>query len=202
MAATHATPGPALPLGAGQRSSRPAGTRKGEGPAQYLADTPAGAWAELLRHEEIVDPADVAGLARDLWAVEVPDADLAGATAVSASEDVLLGGPDTYPACQALATEARAAGATALVAPSAALVERGGRGLAGGRWARACARGGRARRGALRPAPATWWASGPWPAGTRRPTWSADVRPLYARARRRRRPRPPAEAAGGATAGG
>ena len=29
-----------------------------EGPAHYFADTPDGAWAELLRHEEITDPAD------------------------------------------------------------------------------------------------------------------------------------------------
>jgi hypothetical protein len=25
----------------------------GEGPVQYLSDTPTGAWAELLRHEEV-----------------------------------------------------------------------------------------------------------------------------------------------------
>ena len=34
---------------------------EGEGPAQYLADTPDGAWAEFLRHEHITDPADLAG---------------------------------------------------------------------------------------------------------------------------------------------
>lgn len=27
----------------------------GEGPAHYFADTPTGAWAEFLRHEEITD---------------------------------------------------------------------------------------------------------------------------------------------------
>ena len=164
----------------------------GDGPAQYLADTPAGAWAELVRHEEIVDPADVAGLARDLWAVEVPDADLAGATAVSASEDVLLGGPDTYPACQALATEARAQGATALVAPSAALVEGAAGGLAGGRWARACARGGRARRGALRPASALGG-----PAGRGRWAPAARAGGRRAPALRAGPPAAPPQAAGG-----
>ena len=30
----------------------------GEGPAHYCADTPDGAWAEFLRHEEIGDAAD------------------------------------------------------------------------------------------------------------------------------------------------
>src|SRR6476620_2391616 len=80
----------------------------GEGPAQYLADTPAGAWAELLRHEEIVDPADVAGLARDLWAVDVPDAEVEAATPLAGPPEVLLGGPATYAACQRLAAAARA----------------------------------------------------------------------------------------------
>ncbi len=31
----------------------------GEGPAHYLADTPDGAWAELLRHEEITAPEEL-----------------------------------------------------------------------------------------------------------------------------------------------
>ena len=94
----------------------------GDGPAQYFADTPAGAWAELLRHEEIVDPADVAGLARDLWAVEVPDAEVEAATPITGPADVMLGGPATYAACQRLAAAARADGALAVVAPSATLV--------------------------------------------------------------------------------
>jgi hypothetical protein len=34
----------------------------GEGPAQYLADTPVGAWAEFLRHEGITDEADLSGV--------------------------------------------------------------------------------------------------------------------------------------------
>ena len=38
----------------------------GEGPVQYLADTPDGAWAEFLRHEEITDEADLAGVSRAL----------------------------------------------------------------------------------------------------------------------------------------
>ena len=32
---------------------------EGEGPAQYFADTPDGAWAEFLRHENITDPEDL-----------------------------------------------------------------------------------------------------------------------------------------------
>ena len=45
----------------------------GRGPAHYLADTPEGAWAEFLRHEEITDPADLAGVRRAMWAIEIPD---------------------------------------------------------------------------------------------------------------------------------
>jgi hypothetical protein len=90
----------------------------GEGPANYFADTPVGAWAEFLRHEEIVDPADLAGITRSLWAVELPDGPYA---APSLSAEVLKGGPASYPLCQTEARRLRASGASALSAPSAAL---------------------------------------------------------------------------------
>ena len=45
----------------------------GEGPANCLADTPDGAWAEFLRHEEIRDPEDLATIRRTIWAVEIGD---------------------------------------------------------------------------------------------------------------------------------
>src|SRR5881296_916995 len=44
---------------------------EGEGPVHYFADTPDGAWAEFLRHEDITDPADVAEVRRAVWAVEL-----------------------------------------------------------------------------------------------------------------------------------
>ncbi len=94
----------------------------GEGPAHYFADTPDGAWAELLRHEEIADPQDVATLRRALWAVELGDEPV---RAVSLKTNVLTGGRDTYWACQAHARRLRARGARRIVAPSAAL-ETGG----------------------------------------------------------------------------
>lgn len=91
----------------------------GEGPVQYLSDTPDGAWAEFLRHEEITDPADLATVRRALWAVEVPEERW---VAPDLPTQVMTGGPSTYPACRAAAREARAAGAPGLVAPSAALM--------------------------------------------------------------------------------
>ena len=98
---------------------------EGEGPAHYFADTPDGAWAELLRHEEIHDPADVATLRRALWAVELGDEP---AKAVTLASAVLTGCRDTYRACQAHARRLRARGARRLVAPSAALVPGGAAG--------------------------------------------------------------------------
>lgn len=92
----------------------------GEGPVQYLADTPDGAWAEFLRHEEIHDPADLAGIARRLWAVELP-AEVASAVRPELDDPDLLGGPSTYPRCQEEARRLRATGGQVIVAPSAAL---------------------------------------------------------------------------------
>lgn len=94
----------------------------GEGPAHYFADTPNGAWAEFLRHEEIVDAADLDGIRRALWVVELPDLPT---TAPRLPDDTLLGGPETYPVCRDEASRLRAAGAGGLVSPSAAL-KRGG----------------------------------------------------------------------------
>ncbi|MFO1540221.1 MAG: RES family NAD+ phosphorylase [Chloroflexota bacterium] len=90
----------------------------GDGPVHYLAETPDGAWAELLRHEEIRDPADIAGLVRALWVVETPDLPLA---APALPDATCTGGAGSWPACQAEAARQRATGAAGLVAPSAAL---------------------------------------------------------------------------------
>jgi hypothetical protein len=95
---------------------------EGDGPAHSFADTPGGAWAELLRHEEITDPEDAATLRRALWAVEIGDAPLKHATLPTAT---LTGGTDSYGACQEHARRLRAHGAGRLVAPSAALMTGG-----------------------------------------------------------------------------
>lgn len=97
----------------------------GEGPANYFADTPTGAWAEFLRHEEITDEADLVGVRRSLWAVELPDD---GYAAPSLPRDALTGDADTYAACQADARRLRASGNDRLEAPSAALVSGGASG--------------------------------------------------------------------------
>jgi len=98
----------------------------GDGPAHYFADTPDGAWAEFLRHEEITDAEDVATIRRQMWAVEIGDAP---AERPTLADRVVTGGPESYARCQAEARRLRDGGAQRIVAPSAALVRGGARGL-------------------------------------------------------------------------
>jgi hypothetical protein len=98
----------------------------GDGPVQYFADTPDGAWAEFLRHEGITDESQLVNVRRALWAVEAPDG--LPAEAPRLSQSILTGGLDTYEACQKEARRLRGNGAGAVRAPSAALLPGGARG--------------------------------------------------------------------------
>jgi len=91
----------------------------GEGPTHYLAETPDGAWAEFIRHEGITDAADLATVRRAIWAVEVPDEPR---NRPALPQSTLRGGLSTYLRCQQEARRLRAAGATGVRAPSAALL--------------------------------------------------------------------------------
>jgi hypothetical protein len=127
----HADPRfPFLWESAGQPPARWHGP--GEGPVQYLADTPDGAWAEFLRHEGITEEAELVNVRRALWAVEVPHDLPADTPAVSHA--VATGGLTSYEKCRREARRLRAKGATALRAPSAALLPGCARGwkVAGG----------------------------------------------------------------------
>jgi hypothetical protein len=97
----------------------------GEGPAQYLADTPDGAWAEFLRHEEIREPEDLVTVRRALWAVEVPAQPF---REPNLPHEVLTGGPESYARCREEASRLRAEGVKGLRAPSAALLSGEARG--------------------------------------------------------------------------
>ena len=90
----------------------------GEGPVQYFAETPDGAWAEFLRHEEITDPADLAGVSRAIWAIDLPRLPRV-VPAIPAG--VMRGDGGSYPACQAEARRLRRFGVRGLAVPSAAL---------------------------------------------------------------------------------
>ena len=93
---------------------------EGEGPVQYFADTPSGAWAEFLRHEGVREEKELEGIRRALWAVEVP-LEALDVREAKLDPTVLRGGPDAYPQCQGEARRLRNAGAQAIRAPAAAL---------------------------------------------------------------------------------
>lgn len=93
---------------------------EGDGPVHYLADTPDGAWAEFLRHEEIRTPEDLAGVSRRMWAVELT-VDMAEAARPVLPLETLVGDVDSYAACQAEAARLRAEGATELLTTAAAM---------------------------------------------------------------------------------
>jgi len=103
--------------GAHQREGR--WHARGEGPVQYFADTPAGAWAELLRHEEITDAGDLAGICARIWAVHLDDAVEARVPELPLA--AMQSDPDGYGTCREEARRLRAAGVIRLVVPSAAL---------------------------------------------------------------------------------
>ena len=97
----------------------------GEGPVQYLTDTPDGAWAEFLRHEGIADAEELAGIDRAVWVVEAPDGLVAATREPALPPKTMLGGLSTYTACQNEARRLRTEGAIGLQVPSAALVTGG-----------------------------------------------------------------------------
>jgi len=109
-------------------AAQPAGRwhAAGEGPAHYFADTPAGAWAEFLRHEEIADRADLATIRRQMWVVDIGDSP---AARINLPARVLTGGLDSYPRCQRAAKRARDRGVRRITARSAALTSGGARGM-------------------------------------------------------------------------
>jgi len=92
----------------------------GEGPVQYFADTPDGAWAEFVRHEGLTEASELANVQRALWAVETPD-DLPLQTP-ELGEPALCGGLASYEECRDEARRLRREGAVALRALSAALL--------------------------------------------------------------------------------
>jgi RES domain len=109
-------------------TSQPAGRwhAGGEGPAHYFADTPDGAWAEFLRHEEITEPEDLLTIRRRMWSVEIGDPP---AERIVLPIDTLTGDPDSYPRCQDAARAIRDRGVRRLTAVTAALKPGGARAL-------------------------------------------------------------------------
>jgi len=107
---------PFLQEGADQPPGRWHG--EGEGPLQYFADTPDGAWAEFLRHEEITSPEDLRTITRAIWVVEVPDE---GLPEPRLPHTAMTGGAKGRERCRSEARRLRDEGKTGFEAPSAAL---------------------------------------------------------------------------------
>ena len=112
---------PFLWSGPGQAAGR--WNRSGDQPVHYLACTPTVAWAEWIRHQEITDPGDLAGVAAALWAVLIPQEwGKKELDSVALHFDQVL---DTSPAAQearlALVEHLKKQGAQGLLAPTAAL---------------------------------------------------------------------------------
>lgn len=107
-----------LPQGAGRWNSA-------DELAQYFCDTPDGAWAEFLRHEDISDPEDLPGVRRSLWAVEIGDAPAAHP---ELPLQTLVGDKSSWPDCQREASRLRHQGEAGVTAPAAALSPGGAHG--------------------------------------------------------------------------
>lgn len=140
MAFRHADP--RLPF-LWEQARQPAGrwNWRRDGPVQYLADTPDGAWAEFLRHEGITRLEELANVRRALWAVEIPEGMPLARPRLKAA--ALTGGLESYGRCQAEARRLKAAGSGGVAAPSAALLP----GAAAGWRVRGGLRRARARSG-------------------------------------------------------
>ena len=96
----------------------------------YFCDTPDGAWAEFLRHEEITDPQDLLTIRRALWAIDISEPP---SLEPDLPQEILTGGPENWPACRKFAQTYRE-GEDGITAPSAALYPGGAHGsrVAGG----------------------------------------------------------------------
>ncbi|MEB3352611.1 MAG: RES domain-containing protein [Cyanobacteriota bacterium] len=97
--------------------------RTGDQPVHYLASTPTVAWAEWIRHQEIQESADLAGVAAALWAVLIPaDWGHQDLQAVPMSLDQVLDPSAIGQVARlALVDQLKQQGAQGLLAPTAAL---------------------------------------------------------------------------------
>lgn len=113
--------------GLGGTPQQPAGRwhRDGHAFAQYLAASPAGAWAELIRYLHLRSPEAVAEQRRALWQVYVRLDDIADLSTfdlwAASGLDPAAAVADDHSACQDIADWLTESGYRGVLAPSAAL---------------------------------------------------------------------------------
>lgn len=97
----------------------------GDGPTQYLSVTPDGAWAELIRNENLRSENDLSLVAMPLWQARIEQSRVADyrdfETAELAGFDPENLIDDSQGACQTEGRRLRAAGFAGVLYPSAAL---------------------------------------------------------------------------------
>jgi hypothetical protein len=98
---------------------------RGDGPTQYLSQSTDGAWAELIRNEELTTEDEVAMVSVQMWAVAVNQAMIVDystferADAAGFDPEALV--EEDYARCQQEGARLRGLGYSGLLAPSAAL---------------------------------------------------------------------------------
>lgn len=98
---------------------------RGDGPTQYLSTSTDGAWAELIRNEELRTEDEVAMVSVSMWAVSVTQAMVVNystferAEAAGLDPDALV--DEDYARCQQEGARLRQLGYGGVLAPSAAL---------------------------------------------------------------------------------
>lgn len=156
--------------------------RRGDPPTQYWSMTPDGAWAELIRTENLRSEANLDLVRMPMWACRAPMIGLLNLTDIDVqdaqgiTEQELVG--DDWTPCQALGGAIRGAG-TGVIAPCAALDGHANVTIFGARraidW--------RDRPALARTVPATVVAVGRPPAGlverVRRPADDSGALPLF-----------------------
>lgn len=99
--------------------------RAGDGPTQYLSASAEGAWAELIRNEDLRAAADLSLVRMPLWQAQIEQAQVADYSTFEAAEragfppEALV--DDAQERCRTEARRLRALGVTGALYPSAAL---------------------------------------------------------------------------------
>lgn len=97
----------------------------GDGPTQYLSATPDGAWAELIRNENLRSESDLRLVAMPLWQARVEQGQIADyrgfETAAEAGFDPETLIHDDHSACRKEGKRLREAGFAGVLYPSSAL---------------------------------------------------------------------------------